>query len=97
MKAATWPRTRRTEAKLLDVDVRRGTIDDRRADDLPDLLTAGDLLVVNDAATLPASLSGRVEAGGDTVELRLLAAAATRLRALESSAETTTSMFCSPR
>jgi S-adenosylmethionine:tRNA ribosyltransferase-isomerase len=38
---------------------------------LPDLLAPGDLLVVNDAATLPASLPGRV--ARERVELRLAA------------------------
>jgi S-adenosylmethionine:tRNA ribosyltransferase-isomerase len=37
---------------------------------LPELLRAGDLVVVNDAATLPGSLPGRT-AGGDVFELRL--------------------------
>ncbi|HWO25401.1 MAG TPA: S-adenosylmethionine:tRNA ribosyltransferase-isomerase [Kofleriaceae bacterium] len=39
---------------------------------LPRLLTAGDLVVVNDAATLPASLPGQTEAG-EIFELRLSA------------------------
>lgn len=39
---------------------------------LPSLLRAGDLVVVNDAATLPASLHGRTAAGAD-IELRLAA------------------------
>lgn len=39
---------------------------------LPSLLRAGDLVVVNDAATLPASLRGR-SARGDELELRLAA------------------------
>jgi S-adenosylmethionine:tRNA ribosyltransferase-isomerase len=38
--------------------------------DLPQLLRAGDLVVVNDAATLPASFRG-VTAGGEVFELRL--------------------------
>src|SRR5690606_27817084 len=39
---------------------------------LPDRLAPGDLVVVNDAATWPASLSGRTS-GGAPVELRLTA------------------------
>src|SRR5262245_38143360 len=39
--------------------------------DLPRILEPGDVLVLNDAATLPASLSGRT-AGGLPIELRLL-------------------------
>jgi S-adenosylmethionine:tRNA ribosyltransferase-isomerase len=40
--------------------------------DLPRFLRAGDLVVVNDAATLPASLRGQTERG-DAIELRLSA------------------------
>jgi len=40
--------------------------------ELPHLLRAGDLVVVNDAATLPGSLRGRTE-DGDELELRLTA------------------------
>jgi S-adenosylmethionine:tRNA ribosyltransferase-isomerase len=40
-------------------------------DDLPTLLRPGDLVVVNDAATLPASLRARTR-DGDEVEVRLL-------------------------
>lgn len=40
--------------------------------ELPDLLHAGDLVIVNDAATLPASLPGRT-ARGERFELRLSA------------------------
>ena len=47
---------------------------DRR--DLPALLAPGDVLVVNDAATLPASL--RAEVDGAAVELRLLGVARAR-------------------
>jgi len=39
--------------------------------ELPALLRAGDLLIVNDAATLPASLPART-ATGESIELRLL-------------------------
>src|SRR4029453_1822481 len=49
-----------------------GRISDKRVEHLPELLRAGDLLVVNDAATLPGSLQGRTEQGAP-IELRLLA------------------------
>lgn len=55
--------------RLLHVDPRRGTLADARIDALSELLHPGDLLVVNDAATLPASLHGT--AGGEPIELRL--------------------------
>ncbi len=44
---------------------------DARVGDLPAFLRAGDLLVVNDAATLPASLQARSPAG-QAIEVRLL-------------------------
>ena len=56
--------------RLLLVDPVEGTLQDGTIDDLPARLEPGDLLVVNDAATLPASLSGRT-IGGDPVEVRL--------------------------
>jgi S-adenosylmethionine:tRNA ribosyltransferase-isomerase len=45
---------------------------DARFDALPELLAPGDLVVVNDAATLPASLPARIDGGA--IELRLIAA-----------------------
>jgi S-adenosylmethionine:tRNA ribosyltransferase-isomerase len=56
--------------RLLHVDPRSGTLTDHLLDELPDLLRAGDLLVVNDAATLPASLAG-TGPGGEPLEVRL--------------------------
>jgi S-adenosylmethionine:tRNA ribosyltransferase-isomerase len=44
-------------ARLLVVDGRARSVVDRSLGDLPALLDAGDVLVVNDAATLPASLA----------------------------------------
>ena len=60
----------RDDARLLVLEGRSGRLHDRAVGDLPELLAPGDLLVLNDAATLPASLRGRT-AGGDDVELRL--------------------------
>jgi S-adenosylmethionine:tRNA ribosyltransferase-isomerase len=56
MKAATAPRERPATERLLHIDAPRETFSHRRVDELPALLEPGDLLVVNDAATLPASL-----------------------------------------
>lgn len=70
MRPARAPRAVRSAGRLLHVDVAAGRIADRRALDLPGLLEPGDLLVFNDAATLPASLTGH--AGADAVELRLM-------------------------
>jgi S-adenosylmethionine:tRNA ribosyltransferase-isomerase len=70
MKAAAAPRPRPLEERLLRIDPGRGLFEDRRLADLPELLRRGDLLVVNDAATLPASLHGWTAAGAE-VEVRL--------------------------
>src|SRR5436853_799352 len=71
MIPATEPRTRRETARLLLVDSRARQFADRAFTDLPDILQPGDLLVVNDAATIPASLPARAPSG-HTVELRLM-------------------------
>ena len=59
----------RAPGRLLHVDPRRGMLADTWIESLPDLLRPGDLLVVNDAATLPASLRGT--ARGKPIEIRL--------------------------
>jgi S-adenosylmethionine:tRNA ribosyltransferase-isomerase len=71
---AAWPREDRLDMRLLHVDPARASFMDRRVLDLPLVLLPGDLLVVNDAATLPASLSG--QARGGPVEVRLAGAGA---------------------
>jgi S-adenosylmethionine:tRNA ribosyltransferase-isomerase len=53
---ARWPRPRPLDERLLVIDRARGDVGHHHVRDLPSLLRAGDLLVVNDAATLPASL-----------------------------------------
>lgn len=57
--------------RLLVVDPAHARLSGRTMRDLPALLRGGDLLIVNDAATLPASLPART-ATGASVELRLL-------------------------
>jgi S-adenosylmethionine:tRNA ribosyltransferase-isomerase len=57
--------------RLLVLDPGAGAFEERLVSELPALLGAGDLLVVNDAATLPASLRGQDERGRP-VELRLV-------------------------
>lgn len=54
---------------MLHLDPLRATVTDRRILDLGTLLLPGDLLILNDAATLPASLFGT--ATGQPVEVRL--------------------------
>ena len=71
MRPAPWPNERPETGRLLHVEPRAGRFSDARVADLPSLLRAGDLLVVNDAATLPASLSGHTEAV-ERIELRLM-------------------------
>jgi S-adenosylmethionine:tRNA ribosyltransferase-isomerase len=62
----------RDGARLLVIDPASGRFAERRAAELPQLLRHGDLVVVNDAATLPASLAGR-DPRGEPIELRLIA------------------------
>jgi S-adenosylmethionine:tRNA ribosyltransferase-isomerase len=72
MKPATTPRSVR-ELRILVVDASDGDGETFPARSLPELLHAGDLVVVNDAATLPASLQART-ARGEGVELRIVGA-----------------------
>jgi S-adenosylmethionine:tRNA ribosyltransferase-isomerase len=67
---ATWPRGRPLEERLLHIEPRSGHLEDRWMHELPGLLHRGDLLVVNDAATLPASLLATTFRG-EPVEIRL--------------------------
>src|SRR5262249_4834122 len=57
-------------AKLLSID-RDGRIRHHRRSSFADLLRSGDLVVANDAATLPASLPGIHVASGAAIEVRL--------------------------
>lgn len=57
-------------AKLLEVDD-RGNIRHRPRAEFTDLLHPGDLVIANDAATLPASLSGHHAPTGCSIEVRL--------------------------
>jgi S-adenosylmethionine:tRNA ribosyltransferase-isomerase len=73
MEAAHWLPGRRDGVRLLTIDPESGSYAERLFSELPALLEPGDLLVVNDAATLPASFSGH-DAGGRDLEARLVAA-----------------------
>ena len=70
LTAATEPVQRPRDAKLLVVDAAGRVTHSRRAD-FADLLRPGDLVIANDAATLPASLTGRHRATGSAIEARL--------------------------
>src|ERR1044071_1625619 len=48
-----------------------GQVVHKRRTDFPGLVHSGDLVIANDAATLPASLSGIHLATGSSIELRL--------------------------
>jgi S-adenosylmethionine:tRNA ribosyltransferase-isomerase len=62
---AQQPTERRDEARLLVIRRSEGTLEHRTFRDLPELLNADDLLVLNDTKVLPARLLGtRVETGG---------------------------------
>lgn len=71
MRAGTDPRYRGEAVRLLSVDTAAEAIAATTIGALPGLLAPGDVVVVNDAATLPASLPARTEAG-DPLELRLV-------------------------
>src|SRR5436190_1549819 len=62
---AQQPAARRDESRLLVVRRDSGTLSHHVFRDLPDLLAAGDLLVLNDTKVLPARLLGvREQTGG---------------------------------
>ncbi|HVH88137.1 MAG TPA: S-adenosylmethionine:tRNA ribosyltransferase-isomerase [Terriglobales bacterium] len=70
MIAATIPSQRAAYAKLLAIDATGGMTHLPRAS-FPDLVRAGDIVIANDAATLPASLSGVHSRTGAAIEVRL--------------------------
>ena len=70
MKPAALPRHGPSRAKLLVVDA-GGHITHHAAADLPRFVRRGDLMVANDAATLPASLAAMHTRTGEPVEIRL--------------------------
>ena len=61
---AQHPVARRDESRLLVMDRRSDTVTDKKFSDLPGLIKAGDLLVVNDTRVFPARLIGNKESGG---------------------------------
>ena len=75
MRPATTYPAQRDDVRLLVIDPSAAptvSLRETRTPSLPDFLAAGDLLVVNDAATVPASLRGRDQAGNE-IEARLIA------------------------
>ena len=65
---ARHPAAERTSSRLLVVNVSEDALEDRQFSELPDLLRAGDLLVLNDTRVIKARLRGRKSTGG-AVEL----------------------------
>ena len=62
---AQAPMSNRADARLMLVDRSSGTIDHHHIRDLPELLSAGDTLVMNNSRVIPARLVGyRSETGG---------------------------------
>jgi S-adenosylmethionine:tRNA ribosyltransferase-isomerase len=72
MNPATMPPQLRDAVRLLAIDPISGQMRDLVFADFEQLLRPGDLLIINDAATLPASLTGTDEAGR-ALEVRLIA------------------------
>ncbi len=70
---AQHPAGWRDESRLLVVRRDSGTLEHRTFRDLPDLLSPGDLLVLNDTKVLPARVVGRREATGGKWEGLFLA------------------------
>jgi S-adenosylmethionine:tRNA ribosyltransferase-isomerase len=61
---ATHPTSERSASRLLSVDARIDSIEDRLFRDLPSLLQPGDLLVLNDTRVIHARLHGHKRTGG---------------------------------
>ncbi len=78
MIAASLPVQRPADAKLL-VAGARGELRHLPRRAFVELLRRGDLVVANDAATLPASLTGRHLASGASIEVRLAGARSLRV------------------
>ncbi|MEQ9319197.1 MAG: S-adenosylmethionine:tRNA ribosyltransferase-isomerase [Polyangiaceae bacterium] len=74
LRAGTDPRRPWSETRVLGTSRAGGAMQVGRVATLDDFFSPGDLLVLNDAATLPASLVGRVASGASeeaAVEVRL--------------------------
>ncbi|MGO4703324.1 tRNA preQ1(34) S-adenosylmethionine ribosyltransferase-isomerase QueA [Dyella sp. 2RAB6] len=67
---AQAPLPERSASRLLLLDTQAQSLQDRMFRELPGLLRAGDLLILNDTRVLPARLYGRKESGG-AVEILL--------------------------
>jgi S-adenosylmethionine:tRNA ribosyltransferase-isomerase len=70
---AQEPLIERDNSRLLVLSREDGRFEHRTFEDLPDLLSSGDLVVVNDSRVIPARLVGHRESGGE-IEILLLRA-----------------------
>lgn len=61
---AQYPPKRRGESRLLSLDGDSGSVKDRQFIELPELLSAGDLLIFNNTKVMPARLQGVKDSGG---------------------------------
>ncbi len=61
---AQRPAARRDQSRMMTLDRHRGAVGHHRFFELPDLLDAGDLLVLNNTRVIPARLHGRKATGG---------------------------------
>lgn len=68
---AQTPAERRDSSRLMVLDKNTGTVEHRHFYELPQLLRAGDCLVMNDSRVLPARLFGHLATGG-AIEVVLL-------------------------
>jgi len=73
-RIAQYPAHPRDAARLLVLDRTTGAVEHRIFRDLPELLSPGDLLVLNDTRVVPARLRGVREGTGGGVELLLVCA-----------------------
>jgi len=63
---AQKPAAERSQSRLMVVDTNSGAIEHRHFSDLPEFMTADDIIVVNDTKVFPARLIGnKVESGGE--------------------------------
>jgi S-adenosylmethionine:tRNA ribosyltransferase-isomerase len=75
-KIASRPATPRDAARLLVLTRGEAVPQDRVVRDLPQLLSPGDLVVVNETRVIPARLFGTIERGARAVEILLIREAA---------------------
>jgi len=61
---AQYPARHRTDSRLLRINTKQGSLEDRQFTDFPDLLNPGDVLVFNNTRVIPARLYGHKATGG---------------------------------